>query len=249
VSSGNLTSAMVIRGSLFITMLSLVVLAFACKAEKPIEQKKPTPLVIVKQKQTVLTPEQKKELGFPAEMISKLELAAGAEAEPFFMTVVMQTENLRGEKDIETKKLVGFSVRARNGDELIASVRGPLRAQGYLIFKSHRGIGKVPDTLSVIKGRNSYEVLKVQRTEAPGYHLDTNTIIAWLKARQSEGTFVVTGAGPDWIEARFVKPPGNMSLFARKVAAFAPDVMRNNETLEPLVERMEKDNGFVLVWD
>jgi len=240
---------MAIRGNYCICLLALFVLVCGCKADKPVERKKTAPLVIAKQKQKVLSPEQRKALGFPGDLISKIELAAGAEAEPFFMTIMMETENLRGGKGFEGKKLAGFSVRARNGEELIADLRGSLRAQGFLIFKSQRGYGKVPDTISIIKGRNSYDILKVQGTEAPAYHLDTKAITAWLKSRQQEGTFVVTGAGPDWLETRFVKLPGNMTAFARQVAAFAPDVMRNNETLEDLTARMEKDKGFLLVWD
>jgi hypothetical protein len=233
----------------FAAVCAAVALCCACKAEKPVEIKKPAPLVIVKPKQKVLTPEQRQSLGFPEEMIAMIELAAGSESEPFFMTVMMQTENLRGEKDIEGKKLVGFSVRAKSGDDLIASQRGGLRANGCLIFKSHRGIGKVPDTVTVVKGRNSYDILKIQGTEAPSYHIDTKTIIAWLKMRQQEGSFLLTGAGPEWLEAKFVKQPANMTAFARKVASFAPDVLRSGETLDDLKERMDKENGFVLVWD
>ncbi|HTF99284.1 MAG TPA: DUF4253 domain-containing protein [Nitrospirota bacterium] len=213
------------------------------------EQKKPPPLVIIKPQKKVLTPEQRQALAFPADLIAQMELAAGGEAEPFYRTVIMQTENLRGEKDIETRKLAGFSVHVKSGDDLIASKRGPLRARGYLIFKSHRGIGKVPDTVTVIKGRNSYDILSVQGTEATNYHLDTAAIIAWLKARKQDGTFVVTGAGAEWVEARFVKPPAHMAAFAKMVAAFAPDVIRSNETIDDLVERMEKEKGFTLVWD
>lgn len=240
---------MATQGRKFIALLALLLFVVACKAEQPAEQKKSAPLVIVKPKKKVLTPEQRRALAFPEDLIAKIELAAGAEAEPFFMTVMMQTENLRGEKGIEGKKLVGFSVHATDGDELIASIRASLRAQGYLIFKTNRGVGKVRDTVSVIRGRNSYEILKVQGTEAPSYHLDTKAITVWLKERQKDGPFVLTGAGTDWLEARFVKSPADLSAFAKKVASFAPDVIRGNDTLEELVERMEKDKGFVLVWD
>jgi hypothetical protein len=222
----------------------------ACTAEKPVEEKKTTPLMIVKPRQAVLTPEQRAELGFPSEMISRIELSAGAEASPYYVTVLMQTENLKGDKGFESRKLAGFSVRTRSSDEVIDKFRRELRAKGYLIFKTQRGYGRVPDIVSVIRGTSSYDILKILETEATAYHNDTRTIIAWLKSRQQEGSFVVTGGGADWVEARFVKPPKDYLAFSRKVAAFAPDVLSHGpRTVERLAEQIEKQNGFYLVWD
>jgi hypothetical protein len=222
----------------------------ACTAEKPVEKKKPASVAVVKQKNAVLTDEQRSELGFAPDVIAQMELAAGTDAEPFFGTVLMKTENLKGDQGFESKKLAGFSVRTRNGDELIDSYRASLRSRGYLIFKSQRGYGHLKDIVTIIRGGNSYDVLKTQRTEAPSYQLDTGAIIAWLKARQQEGAFVVTGAGPDWLEARFIKPPKQQLSFAKKIAAFAPDVLAHGpKTMEDLAERMQRDNGFYLVWD
>ncbi len=223
----------------------------ACTQEKPVQQeKKPAPVAVVKQKRAVLTDEQRSELGFAPDIIAQMELAAGSDAEPFFGTVLMKTENLKGDQDFESKKLAGFSVHIKNGDELVDSYRASLRSRGYLIFKSQRGYGRLQDIVTVIKGDSSYDVLKTQGTEAPNYQLDTAAIIAWLKARQQDGTFVVTGAGPDWLEARFIKPPKQMLSFAKKTAAFAPDVLAHGpETMEELAERIKRNNGFYLVWD
>ncbi len=164
------------------------------------------------------------------------------------MTLVFKTENLKGDTEIESKKLAGFSVHAKNSDDMMDTLRPQLRAKGYLIFKSQKGYGSLPDIVTVIKGSSSYDILKIQGTESQNYHIDTNAIIAWLKARQQEESFVVSGAGPDWLEGRFIKPPKNLLPFARKIAAFAPDAL-SHSTAEELVERMERNNGFYLVWD
>jgi hypothetical protein len=234
-------------GILIIVLLSA---CFACKKEKPVEQKKPDPIVIVKPKQVMLNNDQRRELGFPPELIAQLELAAAAEAEPFFVTVVVHSENMKGEAGFEKERLAGFSVHTKRTDELIASFRVPLRAKGYLIFRSHKSYARSNDIVTVVKGRNSYDILKMQGTEAPNYQLDTSAIVAWLKERQKDASFTVTGAGPDWVEALFTKPPQNMQAFAKKVIAFAPDVLeRGPRTLDKLVERMNRTNGFYLVWD
>ncbi|HEY6010036.1 MAG TPA: DUF4253 domain-containing protein [Nitrospirota bacterium] len=235
---------------LFACMLLMVAVP-ACKyEEKPVEQKKPEPIVIFKQKHPVLSAEQRAELRFHDDVISQIELAAGAEAEPFFVTVVVPSENMKGEPGFEAGRLAGFSVRTKYSEEIIGSYRPKLRARGYLIFKSQRGYGSLPDIVTVTRGGNSYDIVKMQGTEAPGFNLGTGAIIAWLKERQAEASFAVTGAGADWIEARFTKPPQNMRAFAKKVADFSPDTLdRGSGTIDSLTERMNKINGFTLVWD
>lgn len=236
----------------YIMLMIALIFSGACKAEKPVEQKKPEhAAVVLKPKLPLLSREQRQELNFPDDLISKIELAAGAEAEPFYSTVVMRSENLKGEKGFESRRLAGFSVHAPKGDDLIDRFRAGLRVKGYLIFKSHRGVYKnLPDIVTVVKGNNSYDILKIQLTEAQNYHLDTKAIIAWLKDKQKLATFVVIGAGPDWVEARFIKPPKNVQSFARNVVAFAPDVLEHGpQTVEKLADRMKRTDGFILVWD
>ncbi|HSQ78176.1 MAG TPA: DUF4253 domain-containing protein [Nitrospirota bacterium] len=240
-----------IAGRYLVPGLIIISLVAACTAEKPVvPPRKPEPAKIVKPRREVLTPEQRKELGFPADLIAKVESAAGTDAEPFFVSVVVPSENLKGEKGFEKEKLAGFNVRTKEAEELITSFRAGLRVKGYLIFRSHKSYGDLPDVVTVVKGNNSYDILKIQGTEAPNYRLDTKAIIAWLKNRQKEGTFSVTGAGSDWVEARFIKAPANMRAFAKKVLAFAPDVMAHGpRTAEKLAEKMKKTNSFYLEWD
>jgi hypothetical protein len=206
--------------------------------------------VIVKPKHPVLSQEQRTELGFPPDLVAQIELAAGAEAEPFFMTVLMPSENLKGDKGIERDQLAGFSVRTKNADEIISSFRPSLRVKGYILFRSHKGYGTLPDIITVIKGNNSYDILKIQGTEASNYHLDTKAIITWLKEQQKQASFVITGAGPDWLEARFTRQPADMQAFARNIRSFAPDVIDPEKgNIDKLAQRMEKMNGFYLKWD
>jgi hypothetical protein len=230
--------------------LAVILGLISCKAEKPQAPKKPTPVVIVKPKPPVLGQDQRAELGFPPEILSQIELAAGAEAEPFFITVVIPSENLKGEKSIEKDRLAGFSVRTKKADEIISSFRSSLRAKGYLLFRSRKGYGTLPDIVTVVKGNSTYDILKIQGTEASNYQLDTKEIITWLKEQQKQASFVIIGAGTDWLEARFIKPPANMQAFARIVRSFAPDVIDPEKgTVDKLAERMEKMNGFYLKWD
>lgn len=231
-------------------VLVLVSILFACKSEELVKPRKPSPTVIIKPKRAVLTREQRTELGFPTDMISQVELAAGVEAEPFFVTDVVHSANMKGEEGFESARLVGFSVHTKRTEELIASYRASLRAKGYLIFRSQRSYGKLNDIVTVVKGNATYDILKLQRTEAPNYNLDTKDIVGWLKERQKDASFVVTGAGPDWLETQFIRPPKNSLVFAKKIIDFAPDVLgHDQQTVDKVAERMNKMNGFFLVWD
>jgi hypothetical protein len=237
-------------GKYLFLVLAVIFGPISCKTDKPQDLKKPAPAVIVRPKHPVLTQDQREELGFPPEVISQIELAAGAEAEPFFVTVILPSENLRGEKGVERKRLAGFSVRTRNTNEIISSFRQRLRIKGYVVFRSRKSYGTLPDTVTVIKGNNSYDILKIQGTEAPNYHLDTKAIIRWLKEQQKQSSFVITGAGADWLEARFINQPQDMQSFARNIRVFAPDVIDpGSGSIDKLVQRMEKMNGFFLEWD
>jgi hypothetical protein len=218
--------------------------------KKPDPGRTQAPLIILKPKPKVMTAQQKAELGFPEEIIAQVEYASEAPAEPFFEEVMMRSSNLKGDVMIAGTRLVGFSVRTRKADQVIEGLSPSFRSQGFLIFRSGQNFGSVPDVVTVIRGNSSYDILVIQKTEAPRHQLDTRSIIAWLKEQQKFGSFVITGAGADWLEARFVRAPKNMDAFARNVAAFAPDVLaENNGVMERLADAMIQSNGFSLWWD
>jgi hypothetical protein len=235
-----------------LTVLSLA----ACSAEDRRTAKatagaaKPDAPIIVKARPKVMTAEQKAELAFPPDVIAQVEAAAGAAAEPFFEDVMMRSANLKGDVMIATAKLSGFSVHTKNAEEIIAGLSRSFRSRGFLIFLSEQNYGNVPDVVTVVRGESSYDILRIQKTEAPHYHLDTASIIKWLRVQQKQGSFIITGAGADWLEASFIKQPRNMRRFAGNVASFAPDVLREGpSSVDKIADRMATTNGFRLVWD
>jgi len=236
--------------TLLIGVLMVSLVSCSPQETKTAQGKKTAPLVILKPKLKVMTAEQRAELNFPPDLIAQIETAGGAPAEPFFEEVMIRSSNLKGDVMIASARLSGFSVRTGKAEEIISSLSPSFRSQGFLIFRSQQNYGSVPDVLTVIRGKNSYDILLVQKTEAPRHHLDTRTIIKWLKGQQRAGTFVITGAGADWLEARFIKQPKNMNAFARRVATFAPEVLAENQnSIERLADAMTRTNGFLLWWD
>ncbi len=235
---------------LILLLMGSVVLAACGENDRPPEQQKQKTLFIKKMKPKVLTAGQRTELDFPPEVIADVEAASGAAAEPFFEEIEIRSENLKGDVMLSGKRLCGFNVRTRRADEIIENLAASLRSRGFLIFRSEQNYGAVTDIVTVIRGSSSYDILRIQKTEAPNYHLTTKAIIAWLRDQQKLGAFVVTGAGSDWVEARFIRQPRNLRAFAAKVAGFAPDVLREgNGSTEKLADAIGTTNGFRLVWD
>ena len=148
------------------------------------------------------------------------------------------------------ERLAGFSVHATRAETVINDFSDTLRKQGFLIFMSEQNFGSVPDVVTVIKGTSQYDILAVQKTESTNYKLTTAVIVKWLKARQKRYPFVITGAGPEWVQARFIKPPKDLRAFAREIHAFAPDVVSPGEkSIARFAQQMKESNGFYLWWD
>jgi hypothetical protein len=148
------------------------------------------------------------------------------------------------------ERLAGFSVHTTRAEMLISDFSDTLRKQGFLIFRSEQNYGSVPDAVTVIKGTSQYDILAMQKTEGTNYKLSTAAIVKWLKARQKTCRFVITGAGPDWVQARFIKPPRDMKAFAREIHLFAPDVVSPGEkSVAKFAQQMKQSNGFYLWWE
>ena len=227
----------------------LAALSLACSDESP-ESHTAGPVVLLKSKPQPLSEAERRELGFPPDLIVLVEKAAGARAEPFFETLLLPAQNLRGKSKISKKRLAGFSVRTAKPYDVISAHTTALRSRGYVIFRSEHNYGTVPDVVTVIKSRSQYDILKVQKTEAPKYRLDTKAIIRWLRREHRRRPFMITGAGATWVEARFVKPPKNVNAFARRVSRFAPDVVNQGSgSIRKLARTMKETNAFYLWWD
>jgi hypothetical protein len=233
-------------------VLGAAVISFflACTAENTEEPRKVSPVVVFKSRPRSLSQEQWHELNFPPEMIAQVEAASGGTAEPFFETIWSPSKNLKGDIMLGRERLAGFSVHTTRAETVINDFSDTLRKQGFLIFMSEQNFGSVPDVVTVIKGKSHYDILAMQKTEGTNYQLTNAAIVKWLKARQKRCPFVITGAGPDWVKARFLKPPKDMNAFAREVYAFAPDVVSQDaKSVTKLAQQMKQSNSFYLWWE
>jgi hypothetical protein len=60
----------------------------------------------------------------------------------------------------------------------------------------------------------------------------------------------LVGAGSDWIEAEFTRPPSDWKVFAAEVYEFCPDVVdQGTGSVPALAEEMKAQNAVYLWWD
>jgi hypothetical protein len=139
-------------------------------------------------------------------------------------------------------------------DQAPAAVRRLQAAapSGWLAFISERNFGALgqPDHVSVLKASELSDVLKAMGTNGWNYDISPAMVIKRVKQWDERFGLVLRGAGFDWFEAEFLRPPEDMLQFAHEVYAFCPDVVeQGTETVEALAAEMKRLNLVYLWWD
>ncbi|WP_116789913.1 DUF4253 domain-containing protein [Flavobacterium psychrotrophum] len=125
-----------------------------------------------------------------------------------------------------------------------------LRQKGYILFKSYDGFGHGSDSLTILKTKDQFDILRAVGTEAVNYNHTTNAIIGTLYRWHTKYPFTIKGAGPDWIEAQFIKQPADMTAFAKELYAFCPDIVdQGSGSVDEMAKEMKDNNILYLWWD
>jgi hypothetical protein len=123
---------------------------------------------------------------------------------------------------------------------------------GYSVFISERnyGIKGRPDSVSLLKTSDPYDMLRTMGTNGWNYEISPEMVIARLKKWDAAFGLTLSGVGFDWVQARFQRRPANMLEFAKEVYAFCADVVEQGTgTVEALAEEMKRTNTLFLWWD
>ena len=125
-----------------------------------------------------------------------------------------------------------------------------LKQKGYMLFKTYDGFGHGNDSLAILKTKDQFDILRTVGTEAVNYDHTTNAIIGTLYRWHTKHPFTITGAGPDWVEGKFIKQPADMAAFAKEVYAFCPDIVdQGSGSVEEMAKEMKDNNMLYLWWD
>lgn len=135
---------------------------------------------------------------------------------------------------------------------LIVRLHPELKKKGYLIFRSeqHFGFDGKPDRVAVLKTTDPFEVLRVMGTNGINCDIDNAAVIAKMREWTGRCGLTLIGAGLDWCEALFGRPPSDMTAFAQEVYEFCPDIVdQGTGSVRKLAEEMKASGSLYLWWD
>ena len=176
--------------------------------------------------------------------VRQLEELAGARSEPLRV--------LREDGRRETTPGFAVPMRSTMVASFLEQVRPRYLSHGFYVFHAEQsfGIAGDPDRVAILPTAEQLEVVATVGTSAPNYDISNHDIVAWLRALQTEHPFMLTGAGEDWLAARFAGEPRDAMTLARRIHAFCPDVVEQGVgSVRALAAEIEKTRELYCWWD
>lgn len=167
----------------------------------------------------------------------------------------LTTINEYGNEPEDNKtKLEGISTAAPTADakKIIEKLYSPLKKKGYIIFlsESNFGLQNSDDQIGVVKTNDQFKIIEMKETNGANYDINTDAVIAKLKAWDKLYNLKLTGADFDWFEVKLLNPPTNMKSLADEVYAFCPDVVDQGVgTVKKLEEELQQNKTIYCWWD
>jgi hypothetical protein len=189
--------------------------------------------------------------------MKELALARNIEFDPVILKKVKETghsiEALTGISRSGNSVVVnGLSFRSKGqqAQALVERLGTEIEALGYRVYIQELGHGYIPDSIAIIKSRDQFDILRTRKTHAYTANLGNEQIIVRLKDWDKRYGLKLIGAGYNWVKARLVRSPDNISRFSREVVEFCPGVLSfRSGTLKQLERDIQKEHIIFLRWD
>lgn len=182
----------------------------------------------------------------PKVEIAELLLAAGAEVNAPTRSGVTILDHILGDTSHRHRKARQALVQhlrtkgAKTGRELRAQRQIPRKQQ-----EDHR-IDKEPSNSTITSGDEQFAKLRQMETNGANYALDTEDIIARLKAWQSLCSFRIVDAKHDTVVLEFDSLPADLDAFVKDLSEFCPDLIdQGAQCLPDLIDAQMKKGGPV----
>jgi len=145
-----------------------------------------------------------------------------------------------------------FEVDSATAGRLLAGSQAPFRKAGLFLFRYERafGIADEKDQVAVLATTDWRAVIRRMGTAGATRGVTSERIVAWLEALQADEPFELTEVGVDYVAGRFVTAPKDPSAVARRVAEFAPDLVRGHkDPIAGLADLIGRERMLYLIWD
>jgi hypothetical protein len=104
--------------------------------------------------------------------------------------------------------------------------------------------------LVVAPGRDQFDILHAAKTDGINYDMDTEAIVAELRAWDREFGIDIWQAETDTVQLRLKSMPRNLPAFAQRVYKFCPDIVDQGVgNVKALAREIEKTKSITLWWD
>lgn len=145
-----------------------------------------------------------------------------------------------------------FEVDPKTAGRLLAGSREPFRKAGLFLFRHERGFGIADekDHVAVLATTDWRAVVRRMGTAGASRGVTSERVVAWLEALHTEEPFEVSEVGVDYVAGRFLKAPKDPTAIARRVAEFAPDLVRGHkDPIAGLADLVGREQVLYLIWD
>ena len=120
----------------------------------------------------------------------------------------------------------------------------------YLVFESERGYGYAPDSIGILRSRDTMSILRAMSTSGVNYDIDTDSIISLVRQWHHNYAFRLNAAGGDWLEGSISPSSTAWKALAQEVYAACPDVVeQGTNTVEGLEAEMRRTKLLFCWWD
>jgi hypothetical protein len=143
-----------------------------------------------------------------------------------------------------------FQLDTAVATRLIEGSSAPFRKAGLFLFRHERsfGLADEKDVVGVLVTRDWRAA--VRRIGTAGVGVTTDRIVAWLEKLAKDEPFEITEIGLDYVAGRFERVPKDPAALARRIAEFAPDLVRGHkEPISGLSDLIARERALYLIWD
>jgi hypothetical protein len=138
--------------------------------------------------------------------------------------------------------------------ELVSALR-PRMPSGWVVFAgTDRWLGDEDNgenvELAIGPGTDQYDILRLARSDAVNYGMETEDLIRTLKTFEPAVELEILQANTDTIIALMHRLPADLAEFAETVYGFCPDIVDQGVgSLEALEAEMRRTKLLYLWWD
>jgi len=144
---------------------------------------------------------------------------------------------------------VTVKVSADGAEKTAMKLRPQLREIGFISYMTDV-MGDDKDRITVVKGTDPYEILRIKNTDGINYGHTNAQVIAKLKEWEKRYPFTILGASMDWVQLELAGVPPDCDDFAKEVYHFCPDIVdQGTGSVGELAQEIRKSRRLFLWWD